>query len=174
VVARQSATKAAVRASQSPNTRSRVWQRKERLAILLPRTWESANTRLYRNYKKLLDRGHALRSGTLRMRQFQVAMGGNPSMLIWLGKNFLKQKDRVEQTGQLDPLRELVVSMTAMSRQIGPPEGMLTPAQLADGGEVEDSDEESATLPKAQQEHSGRNLRSVEAKDGLNGLNSLN
>lgn len=31
---------------------------------------------------------------SLRRQQFQVAMKGNPTMLIWLGKQFLDQRDR--------------------------------------------------------------------------------
>ena len=34
----------------------------------------------------------------LRRKQFSVAMDGNPSMLIWLGKNWLKQVDKQEVT----------------------------------------------------------------------------
>lgn len=33
---------------------------------------------------------------SLRRKQFQTAMGGNVSMQIWLGKNWLDQKDKVE------------------------------------------------------------------------------
>lgn len=33
---------------------------------------------------------------TLLAKQWDVAMGGNVSMLIWLGKNYLGQKDRSE------------------------------------------------------------------------------
>jgi hypothetical protein len=35
---------------------------------------------------------------SLRRKQFQVAMDGNPTMLIWLGKNWLKQVDKQEVT----------------------------------------------------------------------------
>jgi hypothetical protein len=45
---------------------------------------------------------------SLRRRQFTAAMKGNISMLIWLGKNLLNQRDRVEQINVNDPLEELV------------------------------------------------------------------
>lgn len=35
----------------------------------------------------------------LRAKQFKVAMEGNPTMLIWLGKNRLGQADKTEITG---------------------------------------------------------------------------
>lgn len=38
---------------------------------------------------------------SLRGKQFAVAMTGNPTMLIWLGKNMLGQKDQVEVGGSL-------------------------------------------------------------------------
>jgi hypothetical protein len=33
---------------------------------------------------------------SLRRKQFQVAMKGNPTMLLWLGKQWLDQKDKQE------------------------------------------------------------------------------
>ena len=44
----------------------------------------------YKNQKK-----EAMRTN-LRKKQYDVAMAGNVSMLIWLGKNELGQKDKLE------------------------------------------------------------------------------
>lgn len=33
---------------------------------------------------------------SLRRKQFEVAMSGNPTMLIWLGRNILNQTDKIE------------------------------------------------------------------------------
>jgi len=33
---------------------------------------------------------------SLRRKQFEVAMNGNPTMLVWLGKNWLDQTDKTE------------------------------------------------------------------------------
>jgi hypothetical protein len=44
-----------------------------------------------------LERGRDKGKATLRRLQWQAANGGNPTMLIWLGKQMLGQKDRVEQ-----------------------------------------------------------------------------
>jgi hypothetical protein len=34
---------------------------------------------------------------SLRRKQFETAMSGNPTMLIWLGKQYLAQSDKIEQ-----------------------------------------------------------------------------
>lgn len=43
-------------------------------------------------YKKLAGYGNI----SLRRKQFEVAMAGDRGMLIWLGKQYLGQKDTVE------------------------------------------------------------------------------
>lgn len=59
----------------------------------------SADT-LTRRFAEQLARGRGLCNGSLRRRQYEVAMGestqGNVPMLIHLGKNRLGQKDTVE------------------------------------------------------------------------------
>ena len=37
---------------------------------------------------------------SLRRKQFQVALSGNVTMLIWLGKQLLGQRDKHEHTGE--------------------------------------------------------------------------
>ena len=41
---------------------------------------------------------------SLRRKQFEVALSGNPTMLIWLGRNMLGQTDKyeIEQTVSVD------------------------------------------------------------------------
>jgi len=48
-------------------------------------------------YKKKSARGRI----SLRRKQYEVAMAGNVSMLIWLGKQTLGQKDQQEIEGEL-------------------------------------------------------------------------
>lgn len=45
----------------------------------------------------------------LRRKQFEVALSGNVSMLIWLGKQILDQKDKseVELSGKVDDISEI-------------------------------------------------------------------
>jgi len=41
----------------------------------------------------------------IKMRQFQVAMAGDKSMLIWLGKQLLGQQDKVESTLKIPQIK---------------------------------------------------------------------
>jgi hypothetical protein len=43
-------------------------------------------------------RGRARLNLSLRRRQIEMAMGGNASMLIWLGKQLLGQRDKADTT----------------------------------------------------------------------------
>ncbi len=51
------------------------------------------------DFKKAYDEARAEMIISLRSKQVQLAMAGNPTMLIWLGKQFLGQKDRHEHSG---------------------------------------------------------------------------
>jgi hypothetical protein len=50
---------------------------------------------LYRRFAAALKEGHTRMCASLKRQQFIVAMRGSVSMLIWLGKQYLGQKDRV-------------------------------------------------------------------------------
>jgi len=55
---------------------------------------------LQRRYRKEIDAGWELRNASLRRKQYEVAaVGGNPTMLIFLGKQYLGQKDKMEHSG---------------------------------------------------------------------------
>lgn len=47
-------------------------------------------------HKKGLENGKS----SLRRAQFKAALGGNATMLVWLGKQLLGQKDKHEHTGE--------------------------------------------------------------------------
>ncbi|OQY72399.1 MAG: hypothetical protein B6D44_10255 [Ignavibacteriales bacterium UTCHB2] len=51
------------------------------------------------NFKDFLIKGRANLKEKLKRKQIQVAMGGNVSMLIWLGKQYLDQSEKVVETG---------------------------------------------------------------------------
>ncbi len=55
-----------------------------------------------RRFALQLEKGRQLCDASLRKKQVEVAMSGNPTMLIWLGKNRLDQTDimRQEPTGK--------------------------------------------------------------------------
>lgn len=56
----------------------------------------SADT-LTRRFAEALKRGRQVGKKSLRRKQFQLAMKGDRTMLIWLGKQHLGQTDKVEQ-----------------------------------------------------------------------------
>lgn len=44
-------------------------------------------------FSAIMEKGKAEGKKSLRRKQFEVALSGNTSMLIWLGKNILGQSD---------------------------------------------------------------------------------
>lgn len=74
-----------------------------RLAKLGCTYWEIAavlgcsESLLHHKYCSVIRDGHQKRNCSLRRKQFAIAMKGNPQMLIWLGKQYLEQKDQVVQ-----------------------------------------------------------------------------
>ena len=47
-------------------------------------------------YAEAWERGQSHMKVSLRRKQIQLALAGNPTMLIWLGKQILGQRDRWE------------------------------------------------------------------------------
>lgn len=54
---------------------------------------------LKRKFEKFLIKGKANLKEKLKRKQIAVAMQGNVSMLIWLGKQYLDQSEKVVETG---------------------------------------------------------------------------
>lgn len=52
---------------------------------------------LERRFADVIKEGRAQAQQSLLKKQFDVAMNGNVSMLIWLGKQHLEQSEKVEQ-----------------------------------------------------------------------------
>lgn len=57
---------------------------------------ECGRDTIYRNYMHIVEAGRAKGRMGLRRRQWEVANEGNPTLLIWLGKNWLNQTDQVQ------------------------------------------------------------------------------
>lgn len=53
---------------------------------------------LERRFAAALKRGRDQGKMSLRRKQYEIAQAGNVTMLIWLGKQMLGQKDKVETT----------------------------------------------------------------------------
>ncbi len=50
-----------------------------------------------KRFSDILQKGREIGKTKLRDRQMQAAMDGNVTMLIWLGKQYLGQSDKVDQ-----------------------------------------------------------------------------
>ena len=61
-----------------------------------------------RNFAEILIKNREGLKQTLREKQIQIAKRGNVTMLIWLGKQMLEQRDKQEIIQQTDPLQELL------------------------------------------------------------------
>ena len=59
---------------------------------------------LQRRYVHTIKKGREMGRISLRRAQFEKALSGNVVMQIWLGKQHLDQKDRIEQTNYNEPL----------------------------------------------------------------------
>ena len=57
------------------------------------------DTTLKRKFENFLIKGKGNLKQRLKRKQITVALGGNVAMLIWLGKQYLDQKDRMEESG---------------------------------------------------------------------------
>ena len=53
-----------------------------------------------RRYNHVYEQGLEKLKGSLRQKQAELALKGNVTMLIWLGKNLLGQSDKLEATGK--------------------------------------------------------------------------
>jgi len=56
------------------------------------------------NFSEYIKKGKEKGKMSLRRRQYEKAMSGHSTMLIWLGKQYLGQKDRIETTENNEPL----------------------------------------------------------------------
>jgi hypothetical protein len=63
---------------------------------------------LERNYSATIKAGTAKRNHSLRKMQYEAAKRGNVVMMIWLGKQWLNQRDRGPFDEIEDPLGELL------------------------------------------------------------------
>ena len=68
---------------------------------------------LKRKFEIFLIKGRANLKQRLKKKQIQVAMSGNVAMLIWLGKQYLDQSEKVVETGDY----QIVVKRKAPSKK---------------------------------------------------------
>lgn len=60
---------------------------------------EVSSDTLERNFAEEMSEGKEKCKASIRRKQFELAMAGNPTMLIWLGKQLLGQKEKSEVSG---------------------------------------------------------------------------
>lgn len=58
---------------------------------------------LERRYADVIKEGRDKGKSSLRRMQYKKALEGNPTMLIWLGKHYLDQKEAVQLLGTQEP-----------------------------------------------------------------------
>lgn len=57
-----------------------------------------------KRFMKIIEKGRAEGRKSLRRRQYEKAMNGDSKMLVWLGKQWLSQKDNPEDRESSMPL----------------------------------------------------------------------
>ena len=57
---------------------------------------------LKRKFEIFLTKGKANLKQRLKRKQIDVALSGNVSMLIWLGKQYLGQADKLDENGEYE------------------------------------------------------------------------
>lgn len=66
---------------------------------------------LYEQYVEYMDRGRANLCQSLKRKQVEVALAGNTTMLMWLGKQYLGQSDKTEVKQQTTGSLNLTVKV---------------------------------------------------------------
>lgn len=69
---------------------------------------------LKRKFENFLTKGKANLKQRLKRKQIDVALAGNVSMLIWLGKQYLGQADKLDENGEY----EIVINRKTVEGQI--------------------------------------------------------
>lgn len=65
-------------------------------------------------YRQAIEKGKAGGKQSLRRQQYELAMKGNCSMLIWLGKQYLGQTDKIDASVKDDHRNEMNEFMEAI------------------------------------------------------------
>ena len=60
------------------------------------------DTTLKRKFENFLTKGKANLRQRFKKKQLDGALGGNVSMLIWLGKQYLGQSDKLDENGEYE------------------------------------------------------------------------
>jgi AraC-like DNA-binding protein len=85
-------------------------------------TLDCSRDTLERRFRDVIDQGREQGKVSLRRRQFELASSGNATMLIWLGKQRLGQRDAqdtnvnvTQRPGLLDPVEQRAAILRVLS-----------------------------------------------------------
>lgn len=86
----------------------------EEIAHVLNISYDTLERRVKEKYKvscaEHIKKHSAMGKMSLRRKQYEVAKGGNVSMLIWLGKQYLNQTDKKEDNVKVSG-QKLIIDM---------------------------------------------------------------
>ena len=88
---------------------------------------------LKRKFENFLIKGRANLKQRLKKKQIQVAMSGNVTMLIWLGKQYLGQADKLEETGDY----KIVINRKKLEVELKRPDPLKTSTRQAVSDEID-------------------------------------
>jgi hypothetical protein len=98
------------------------------------------------DFSKSYNKGRAMLNASLRRKQIELAMAGHPTLLIWLGKQLLQQRDRADLNQTTVNLHELSAEqLQALSRGASLDEVVGKPWRRQLNGPSQD--EEDSDLP---------------------------
>jgi hypothetical protein len=63
-----------------------------------------SHEQIRKHFGDLVEKGRSVGKKSLRRAQFEKAMNGDSRMLVWLGKQYLSQKDSIDDTDTTSPL----------------------------------------------------------------------
>jgi len=86
---------------------------------------------LKRRFADRIEKGREVGKSSLRRAQFTKALAGNPTMLIWLGKQHLEQQDRHEVAHAGADGGPLTVNVTHRVVAVASAASRLTEADVA-------------------------------------------
>jgi hypothetical protein len=99
----------------------------ERLAMIgcttaeIASVCECSSDTLERRFAAILRKGREKGKSSLRLMQWKAAESGNVTMMIWLGKQLLGQRERLEHTGaDGGPVKHVIETVIVDHRQSYP------------------------------------------------------
>ena len=89
----------------------------EEIASIMETTVETLQSKdNYNSFLECKKKGINKGKGSLRRKQYELAMKGNCTMLIWLGRNYLDQKETIEKIDDEETKSQLKQITDAMAK----------------------------------------------------------